>query len=519
MDRNNLSFQAKQLSVLVCLCLLVGFSHAQNRDTIGVMFYNLLNFPTGGGSIPDRDDTLAKIIDYVQPDILLVCELVNSSGANTILNQSLNVGGVTYYQMANFVPNQSTSNSLHNLMYYNSNKIGLKSQTELTTDLRDINKYEVWIKDPNLAATLDTTWLDLYATHLKASTGGSNENRRNLEITVLRNHLNTTPGRNALLGADLNVYDSFEPAYQTITNTGLNPLNDPVGQAGNWHNAPGFANLHTQSTRFTSLGDGATSGLDDRFDQILISNGLVSGAMRLQYLPGSYEAVGQDGNHYNNSIISPPANGVVPNTIASALYYMSDHLPVYLDLEVVYPTLLPINIAQFTGKAVGSSLEIEVKLGAPAYQDQVIIEKSADNRSFVPWAELETHQGTTQFQLRDQQPFIGPNYYRLKSIDQQGQTDFSSVLHLHMDPEAEWNLVIAPSSGSLHRYKLLTPTSLSAQVQLLSSTGELLYTAISDFHPAEDWHSLPLSLPQGIYLLRVHDPQSGKSLVRRLLVH
>ena len=45
---------------------------------------------------------------------------------------------------------------------------------------------------------------------------------------------------------------------------------------GDWHANVGetdceYASIHTQSTRVSSFGGGATAGMDDRFDWILVS--------------------------------------------------------------------------------------------------------------------------------------------------------------------------------------------------------------------------------------------------------
>ncbi len=67
--------------------------------------------------------------------------------------------------------------------------------------------------------------------------------------------------------------------------------------------------------------------MDDRFDFILHSKALTEEG-RIKYIPGSSRPFGNDGNHYNDSINKRP-NISVPDSIADALHYGSDHLPVY----------------------------------------------------------------------------------------------------------------------------------------------------------------------------------------------
>jgi len=47
----------------------------------------------------------------------------------------------------------------------------------------------------------------------------------------------------------------------------------------------------------------------------------------LKFLDGSYTVIGNDGNHYNRSIIDG-SNTQVPNDIAEAIHFASDHYPV-----------------------------------------------------------------------------------------------------------------------------------------------------------------------------------------------
>ena len=72
---------------------------------------------------------------------------------------------------------------------------------------------------------------------------------------------------------------------------------------------------------------GATGGLDDRFDMILYSKS-VSEPGGVTYIANSLTEYGNDGNQYNDSINQRP-NNAVPDSIADALHYASDHLPVY----------------------------------------------------------------------------------------------------------------------------------------------------------------------------------------------
>src|SRR5208283_1408111 len=85
----------------------------------------------------------------------------------------------------------------------------------------------------------------------------------------------------------------------------------------------------TQSTRVGALPDsGSTGGLNDRFDMILTS----ASSMDTNIILSSYTPFGNDGHHFDGNINDLP-NTAVPDSVANALYYASDHLPVYCNFR------------------------------------------------------------------------------------------------------------------------------------------------------------------------------------------
>ncbi len=321
--------RAKVLSVLFFLCIV----QLSAQDTLSVMSYNLLNFPAAGAA--NREDTLRKIIQYNQPDVLMVCELQSSSGADLILNDALNVFGTTKYQQANFQSNQSTpSNSLQGMLFYNSEKLTLYSQDVILTNLRDINEYVLYYNSPTLALHNDTVFIDFYVAHLKATNGSAEATDRWQQVKAFKDYIDTKPAdRNRIFAGDFNVYNSSEPSYTALVDSGTYKMIDPINQSGSWSNNSSYAAIHTQSPRTVSFGSGASGGLDDRFDFIMISEQIDDELDSVSYISNTYHALGNDGNHFNQSILNG-TNTSVPDSVLNALYYMSDHLPVSMQLKV-----------------------------------------------------------------------------------------------------------------------------------------------------------------------------------------
>jgi PKD repeat protein len=325
-------FLKKSLLLLVILHSITTLSIQAQYDTLRMMYYNTLDFPASGD--PGRDLHFRTIQQYLKADVILVNELSNETGADLILNNALNVFGTTLYQRAAFTNGPSTNN----MLFYNSEKLALHSQWYIITPLRYINEYVLFYKPDGPFPDGDTTFLYFYVAHLKANPEDSLQ--RLAEVNAFRQRLDNLPSaENIFFGGDLNLYNSSEPAYQALVNGGYYVLNDPL-PAGNWHSNSNFSHIHTQSTRTTSFGGGATGGMDDRFDFILFSDDVLTGENGVRYIDNTCIAFGNDGNHFNSALIDLPLNPNIPDSVTYALYYMSDHLPVICDIRVDHPVMV-----------------------------------------------------------------------------------------------------------------------------------------------------------------------------------
>lgn len=295
--------------LVLLILILTGFILAE-QDTIRVTTYNLLKFSGDEGRIGHFE----TVLEAINPDVVLTQEMVNQDGVDSFRTAILD----KEYEGVPFHDGPDTDNSL----FYKPENLEFLESNYLSTDLRDIAEYKI-----RIISTDDTIFL--YSAHLKASQGSENEQRRFQEATVLREHLNQhPPNTNFIVVGDFNLYKSQEEAYQKLIgseedNDGR--LFDPIDSSGYWHTNPDFAGIHTQSTRSEQFGGGASGGLDDRFDFILISQSLQDNV-----ITSSYAAFGNDGNHYDLSINDGP-NDSVSTDVANALHFASDHLPVCCD--------------------------------------------------------------------------------------------------------------------------------------------------------------------------------------------
>ncbi len=302
---------------------------ASAQQQAKVMTYNLLNYDAADTA---RNVYFRTVMNAARPDILAVQEIIGLNSVNTFRRQVMNA--ISYnYNSAFFIDGPDTDNAL----FYDSTKFKFIFNTAFPTAYRNLNEFRMLHK-----ASGDT--FRIYACHLKANTGTDNEQIRASQVDSLRERTDLLPsGTSFITCGDFNMYGANEPAYQKLmlVNSSDGHFVDPLSMLGIWNNST-YAPYHTQSTRRRSFGNGATGGLDDRFDIMINSTSVSSSKGRVRYIAGSLNPFGNDGQHYNDSINRIP-NNAVTQAIANALHYASDHLPV-TSTYLFYPSATTVSI-------------------------------------------------------------------------------------------------------------------------------------------------------------------------------
>lgn len=342
------------VSTFVLLLFVFSFSHAQSfqKDTLKIMSYNTLDYGFSSSSncpaliTANKHEYLKTILRYENPDIigLLKMDASPSSFSKTkVIQHVLDSVCLGCYGHSSFT--NLSGYSKENMLYFKTSKLGYIGTTTIYSgdpNISDINQHTLYYKDSNLSVNHDTVFIKIILIHDKS--GINNANVRETEIGAAMGWLNahvTSPDNYIFMG-DFNTQSSTEACFQDLINSSnINTLFfDPPNQLGDWANNPtAFANYLTENTRITDPGDcGATGGLNLRFDHILCTLPVMQGTKSVQYIPGSFEVIGNDGNHSNLALTDPPANTSVPAPVLNALYYMSNHLPVSLKVDVTLPS-------------------------------------------------------------------------------------------------------------------------------------------------------------------------------------
>ena len=324
-------------------------------DTLQIMAYNVLNYGDGcQGPASVLDSFFKTIIQYVQPD-LLSCEKMNAfypvpgsfgNLADEITTNVLNAVFPNRYACA-MSTNTAGAGDM-SVLFYNQQKLHFVSRRTLVVDITDFNLYKFYYNDPNLPITHDTTFFYVVVNHTQS---GSSSRDRDQQVTqemqALRSEFASFP--NLIDMGDFNTRSSLEAGYQAIVTSpdSSTLMSDPpyypdkaLTYPGNWDVTPYLAApyLTTSTRQSASIPNacGTGGGAKSWYDHIFISSWVVKGSNYIQYLPHSYQTIGNDGNRLgiNENSSTPVTNTSAPAAVIDALFQFSNKYPVAIKLLV-----------------------------------------------------------------------------------------------------------------------------------------------------------------------------------------
>ena len=107
---------------------------------------------------------------------------------------------------------------------------------------------------------------------------------------------------------------------------------------------------------------------------------------------------------------------------------------------------LPIELVSFSATEINNKIHIEWVTASEKNNEYFIVEKSPDGKEFIELTRVAgagNHSGNLKYSVKDNYPFPGINYYRLKQVDFDGTTTASKIVTAYFDKRKE--LIINPN--------------------------------------------------------------------------
>jgi hypothetical protein len=182
--------------------------------------------------------------------------------------------------------------------------------------------------------------------------------------------------------------------------------------------------------------------------------------------------------------------------------------------DLVLTTALPVELTEFKAKAVNNlTIDLNWSVVTATNLDTYTVERSTDGKDFTRLGDVKsTSNQAANYRFQDDKPLVGTNYYRLKMVDMDGKTTYSTIETAVINASKTWK--VYPNSLSKN-----TPLSIelpsgveAADLQLFDLSGRLVKAS-----KLSNRTEVGISeLNSGVYLYQIvagRDRSSGKIFV------
>jgi hypothetical protein len=182
---------------------------------------------------------------------------------------------------------------------------------------------------------------------------------------------------------------------------------------------------------------------------------------------------------------------------------------------VLIPTgVLPVKLLYFTASLSDGIVSLNWATGKEENFDHFEIERASNGQKFLL---LDSVRGAgyntssiQRYELLDENPLIGDNYYRLKAVDLNGSFEYFNVVSATVLGHEEFSVYPNPSDGGNISYRINFDFEPRDRIILLNSMGnELQRNRVSKF---EGEFQFDEQLKPGIYLLQYTSDRFTKTV-------
>jgi Concanavalin A-like lectin/glucanases superfamily/Secretion system C-terminal sorting domain len=170
-------------------------------------------------------------------------------------------------------------------------------------------------------------------------------------------------------------------------------------------------------------------------------------------------------------------------------------------------TPLPVTLLSFAGSKCSSGVCLLWVTENEENFSKFEVERSSDGRNFLYMTDIAARNGTgtNSYNSKDNNPFAGDNFYRLKTINTDGSSKYSKVVKINLDKPQLVSVLPNPATSVI----LINGIGYYNQLQLVDLSGKIVLqkniqnnleeVAISQLHP-------------GLYLIRLLNGREVMSL-------
>jgi hypothetical protein len=177
----------------------------------------------------------------------------------------------------------------------------------------------------------------------------------------------------------------------------------------------------------------------------------------------------------------------------------------YSWLQSLHNSPLPVTLVSFSAtKADENAVQLKWSTASEINFDYFVIEKSPDGKTFTSIAQVHGHGTTNEehaYHFVDANPFVGKNYYRLKSVDFDGYTEVFRVIALDYSGDKKILVYPNPLADQKLHIDLNFVSGGDSKISISDLNGAVKFSSVC----SESTNSFGLNLDSGVYIVTIHN--------------
>jgi hypothetical protein len=170
---------------------------------------------------------------------------------------------------------------------------------------------------------------------------------------------------------------------------------------------------------------------------------------------------------------------------------------------------LPVEFLDFSARCAGKDLKLNWKTASETNNDYFTIEKSSDGKAFEPFKTIKgagNSSSYNNYEVTDQNPLKGVNYYRLSQTDYNGHSEIFNTISSGscVSEDGELKLVVALDDESGTTLMITAPSREDFVIDVFDASGKRVLTQKNSVQ--EGFNNLDLftkNLSSGIYIVKL----------------
>jgi hypothetical protein len=217
--------------------------------------------------------------------------------------------------------------------------------------------------------------------------------------------------------------------------------------------------------------------------------------------------IDRDGDGFQDNDVTPIAGSVINNVAVFNVNFANGDRFTLGNTDNTNP--LPITLLDFRATVVKETVQINWSTATEIDNDYFEVMSSGDGETWYPVARVEGAGNSTvrlDYEVADENPVNGTNYYRLKQTDYDGRFSFSKVVAVKLARAEVFKAWPNPSPGV---YTISLRNVSPEQIKVINTIGQSVrFTYRNDAGTTIDISDQA----EGIYFIQVSDGESVRTI-------